>query len=123
MNINPRDNITGIPILDVRRLMRWARAGYFSLDLVRDCLGLSMCQAQTLVEALNAAGYIEKEPTWSDQSGWSLTVKGFALANAKATKPLKRETAERKLAEFMDRVRHVNSSPDFLCRVKKVVLF
>ena len=126
MNISPRDNIAGIPILDARRLMRWARARPFDswgLELVRNCLGLSAWKAQNLVSALRGAGYIEVDPSSPHPSSWRLTVKGYALANAKATKPLTRETAERKLSEFMDRVRHVNSSHDFLYKVKKVVLF
>ena len=75
------------------------------------------------MKALLSAGYVEVDPSSGDESAWHVTIKGHALANAKATRPIKRETAERILAEFMQRVRHVASSPDFLYKVEKVVLF
>jgi predicted nucleotidyltransferase len=42
---------------------------------------------------------------------------------ATAAKPITRMTAERALAEFLDRVRRVGRDPHFLAKVARVVLF
>jgi predicted nucleotidyltransferase len=42
---------------------------------------------------------------------------------ASAAKPLRRTSADQRLAEFLDRVRQVNRDPYWLYRVRKVVLF
>ena len=126
MNIDPHDKIAGIPILVVRELMRWAKANpwdEWGLDLVRNRLELSTQQSLTLVEGLILAGYVEPVKKSNGHAYWRLTLNGSSLATAKASKPLKRETAERILAEFMDRVRQVADSPEFLYKVQQVVLF
>ena len=52
-----------------------------------------------------------------------LTIKGQTLANASAGRLLHRKTAERLLAQFLERVQRVNSTQEFVYRVEHVVLF
>lgn len=54
---------------------------------------------------------------------WRLTLKGNALASAKATRPILRATADRKLREFLERVSVVNSENYFLYRISKIIVF
>src|SRR5207245_2421833 len=42
---------------------------------------------------------------------------------ASAAQPLRRDTAERKVAEFLARVRRINEDDHYLYRVKKVLVF
>ncbi len=50
-------------------------------------------------------------------------MKGGALANALFSEPVSRQSAEKTLSKFLDRVREVNLNSRFLYRVRKVVLF
>jgi predicted nucleotidyltransferase len=59
----------------------------------------------------------------SESPAWSTTIKGNALAMASAAGPVLRKTAERLLAEFLDRVKEVRESDTYLYRVKRVILF
>jgi predicted nucleotidyltransferase len=47
----------------------------------------------------------------------------MTLSSATAAKPVTRATAERALAQFLERVTLVNQDPYFLARVTRVVLF
>jgi hypothetical protein len=58
----------------------------------------------------------------ANQCQWFTTIKGNALASATARKPITRQTADRLIAEFLDRVRQVNTG-DYAYRVKQVIVF
>jgi hypothetical protein len=63
-----------------------------------------------LVKALQADGLIESGAT----GAWSVTQAGRTFSVATAAKPVTRVTAEKALAQFLDRVEHVNRDPHFL---------
>ncbi len=50
-------------------------------------------------------------------------LKGRALANASAARPLLRKTAERLLVQFLNAVQCVNGTQEYVYRVEHVVLF
>jgi predicted nucleotidyltransferase len=54
---------------------------------------------------------------------WTISQAGQALSSATAAKPVTRATAERALAEFLDRADRVNRDPYFLGKAVRVVLF
>src|SRR5664279_1469063 len=54
---------------------------------------------------------------------WSVTQAGRRLSVASAAKPVTRATAEKALAEFLDRVERVNRDSYFLGKAIRVVLF
>ena len=54
---------------------------------------------------------------------WTVNQAGRTFSVATAVKPVKRVTAEKALARFLERVTRVNEEPYFLARVTKVVLF
>jgi len=77
-----------------------------------------------LLETLEQQGFIEKNTSAPGaKRNWKHTIKGGALSNALFSAAVSRRNAERRLSEFMDRVREVNEGGRFLFRVRKVVLF
>lgn len=131
MNIDPSEQLAGLPILEIRRLLRRLKqfhgilylsyGGY--VRLVQEILDISPYQARQVGKALKQERYVERYRGLDNKTYWTTSLKGSALALASAARPLRRATAEKKLAEFLDRVRHVRDSPEFLYKVKKVVVF
>lgn len=77
---------------------------------------LNRCQQ---AKALHAARLIES----AGRGAWVITQAGQTFSSATAAKPITRMTAERALAEFLERARRVDRDPHFLARVARVVLF
>ncbi len=80
-------------------------------------------QAEILLQNLLKLGFVEVSDTAKEPASYKVSVKGRALAMASAAKPFTRATAERKMAEFLERVSQVNNSPDYIYWVSKVVVF
>jgi hypothetical protein len=83
MQINANDTIEGVPILDIRDALRRAPriAGYYP-EFFANRLLIPQKLAREVVAWLAEQDYLElasKRP-----KEWSLTTKGYALANAKA---------------------------------------
>jgi predicted nucleotidyltransferase len=72
-----------------------------------------------LLKALQSEGLIES----SAAGAWSVTQAGRTFSVATAAKPVTRVTAERALAQFLERVARVNHDPYFMGKVVRVVLF
>ena len=68
---------------------------------------------------MEAEGLIEP----SRHGGWTVTQADDALAVATAARPVSRQTAEKALAQFLERVGRVNEDPYFLARVTRVALY
>ena len=68
---------------------------------------------------MEAEGLIEP----SRHGGWTVTQAGDALAVATADRPVSRQTAERALAQFLERAARVNEDPYFLARVMRLALY
>jgi DNA-binding Lrp family transcriptional regulator len=123
MRIRPDDLVVGFPAKQVRKLLRQSDL-FLSVDDVTKVLGLSGKSALQLLKTLEQQGFIKKNTSAPDPNkNWKHTIKGGALSNALFSAPVSRQSAERKLNEFMDRVRDVNEMDRFLYRVRKVVLF
>ena len=123
MRIRPDDLVVDFPARQIRMLLRQS-VEFLSVDDVTKVLGLRGRSALRLLENLEQEGFIEKNTFAPDaKRNWKHTIKGGALSNALFSAPVSRRSAERRLSEFMDRVREVNESGRFLFRVGKVVLF
>jgi len=103
----------------VRRLLRYPG----DVRAVAEVMQISRSRAKQLLEELIGAGYVEPVRDAGRRKLWSTTLAGSALAGASAALPLRRATAERRLAEFLERVRQVNGNEYWLYRVRKIVLF
>lgn len=122
MHIDPADDIAGVPILQVRDLLRRAHGGWFNLADVCRRLAVGEAHARTLVDALVQRGLVEVvdlgEGEW-----WGATIGGNALAMASAAAPVKRATAQRHLDGFLTRVEEANADPELLHWCTRAWLF
>jgi len=123
MRIDSSSTIAGHPSLVVRKLFRRGSGRLWGLALIAEVLGVTPRVAKRTLRDLESLGYIEKREEFHHHDVWENTVKGNSLAMASAARPIRREVAERKLQEFMQRVRHVNANEYFLYRVTKVIVF
>lgn len=123
MNIDPTSQIAGQPALKIRGLLRKWFSSARNERFVAEELSLTNQDAMAVIEQLCRFGYVEPETSHPNGPWWQTTVMGNALALASAARPLRRASAERKLSEFLARVRVVNASPYYLYAVRKVLLF
>jgi predicted nucleotidyltransferase len=123
MRITTDQSIAGYPALQVREFVRKYRFTNFSARAAEAALMLSTEAAANFLSKLADLGYIGKSREQNGNQLFQLTSSGQALANASAAKPIHRKTAARVLAQFLERVHKVNASPEYLFRVKNVVLF
>jgi predicted nucleotidyltransferase len=120
MRINPDDTVGGHPALLVRKLLRQLRHRMrWDVAELEEAAALSAGTGGSLLKALRKQGLIES----AERGLWTVSQAGCTFSVATAAKPITRATAERALAEFLDRVRRVNEDPHFLSKVTKVVLF
>jgi len=124
MYIDPNSKICGKPALVVRSLMRKIGDGNVSVEFIAENLNAGMVNAKRLTEKLIHEGYLEINHQFSSKEKiYCTTLQGNSLSLASAAKPIKRDTADKKLLEFMGRVNIVNSDNYYLYKVKKVVVF
>lgn len=129
MRIQSDQKIAGVPILDVRRALKLMGKGgpdfEVSVYYFEQCLGLPLEKAKAVLDTLVQDGLLTlvKNQSEPDCKFYKQTIRGHALMNAKAAKPLLRASAERILSGFMDRVRAVNANEDYHYTVEYVALF
>jgi predicted nucleotidyltransferase len=131
MRIDPKETIAGIPILDVRKLLRRTRTFGFTEEYVKYSLKLSTDQAAQLIDEMASRGLIKEDKPEDLESMefevteryWENTMAGNRLALATAAKPIKRSTAEKAIKGLLERVEELNSNPHYLWKVDKVIVF
>ena len=123
MNINAKDNYYGIPMVELRKLVkslfRWRR---IEINNFQSLFNTYHEQSKLVIKMLEIDGFIEKVK-YGGAIYFVNTVKGNALAMSSAAKPLKRESANKIVKEFLNRVINVNENDDFLYNVVEVRLF
>ncbi len=125
MRIKSDELVAGYPAKKIRELLRQTDE-FLTVRLVTKVIGVKGRDAVCLLERLESEGFTEKNPVFSrpgDETHWKLTVKGGAVKKALFSAPVSRQTAEKALSEFIDRIRRVNADERFLYRVQKAVLF
>jgi hypothetical protein len=138
MNIDSKADFAGQPMLLVRDLVREIHRRYDGAFDADDwayvfAAGSTGDRDRVLAE-LAARGYVrpagaaedEELPfraRGSDGPVWVLTELGNQLANASAARPLRRASAEKALAGFLDRVDEVEANPLCLHVVTEAILF
>ncbi|MCC6458037.1 MAG: nucleotidyltransferase domain-containing protein [Caldilineaceae bacterium] len=127
MRIEPRETLAGVSMLRIRDLMRWMRGAltFYSSAGIAAFLELSQPQTETVIaELLQRQMIVQDDMVGRDgQPQYRIAPLGVRMAAARATKPIKRATAERLLSEFEARIESVNEEEHFLYRVSRVVLF
>jgi hypothetical protein len=81
--------------------------------------------AGEFLRGLESLGLVEAtEHQHSDgDAGYEITIKGNAFANASASKPIRRSTADIALRHFMERLDRLNASGEYVYRVESAVVF
>ena len=124
MRIDSKEKIAEVPILEVRKLLKYVdNESDWGKNRVTSLLELSPQKANRLLQELERRGYIERGRIFEREQLWRKTLNGSTLGLASAAKPVTRKTADRVYSEFLERVKQVNSDPRFLMKVKKVVVF
>lgn len=125
MRINLNETILGVPNLEIRRLLRRNRDNYhsFDIDYLTEVLEIKAKNARQLVVELVGLEYIELHTPSGVRKTYLNTIKGHAFANATAAKPIKRATANLRVAEFLERIDLVNDDPHVHYLVKHVDIF
>ena len=121
MRIKRNERIAGVPVLKIRDFfnrLNSADGNTFSQDRLCDLFHLSCEEGAQLIKELQDRRFIEET-----EGGYSLTLHGAALSIARCVPPINKEKADSLLADFMDRVREVNESDEYLYRVSGVWLF
>jgi len=123
MRIDPKASIRGIPVLQLRKLVRTLNSRLsWDLETIQAVLSVSPQEAEQVLSALEAA-HLASPRRGKGSKTWTTTARAQAFASATAAKPITRQTAKRELAEFLDRVDRVNSDDRFLAKVTRVILF
>ena len=123
MRIVSDELIASYPALEVRGFLRRYRLTDFHIEAAQDALVLSPRATTIFMNKLKILGFIEELDKWHERRVFRLTIKGQALANASAARPILRKTAERLLDQFLERVQRVNCTQEYVYRVEQVVLF
>ena len=113
MRIDPNGTIGGSPALAVRKTLRYLRGwDQWKVADLEAAAALAPGTGDALVKALRTEGLIEA----SGKGAWAVTQAGRTFSAATAAKPVTRATAEKALAEFLDRVKQVNEDPVLPCQ-------
>ncbi len=108
--------------MTVRAFFRAVSESEWNVEYAAARLRVSRRRAAVVINELLELGYVEALTTEGDL-WYKRSLVGSTLAQASAARPLQRRTAERKLAEFLARVRRINEDEYYLYRVKKVLVF
>ena len=98
------------------------------METAERTLHVTPAEALHALQRLEREGYLIHELVPTATPGrvepvWRTTLKGNQLANASAAKPVRRQTAERALADFLERVEQVNQRDEYVYAVERVILF
>jgi hypothetical protein len=118
MRIDANQKIAGFPAVNIRRLMRETVSGEISLRRVQASLNCSTAVAKKVLADLQREGLIE-----SVAGHRELSLKGSALAQATAAKPLIRHRAERLISELVERAKLINADDAWAYRIEVLVVF
>lgn len=118
MRISADEKIAGYSALKIRKLMRETVGRSITSRYVREMLSCSDSRAARILSQLEKGGFVE-----SVRDYWAATTKGSALAMATAAPPLRRETAERLVADLVGRAHLINGDDTWAYRVEMLVIF
>lgn len=151
MRLRPDTPLAGRTAREIRPIMRQFRDGSFTAGRLAEDLELTDADAAEVVSGLLRDGLIEaigrgemspfrpaRDPEREHHIDVHLfgdvatkeapiclcaTTEGLAVANASFARPVKRETAQRNLDAFLDRVTVLNTDPSSMVWVKAAWLF
>ncbi len=123
MRLNSKDNISGFPILTVRKFLR--NSG-FSTDInsIKYFFKTeSDKKPKSFLKALIENELVAFEKESEGKNYYTITDKGSTLSKATARKPIFRSTADRLISKFINRLKTVRDKDYYLFKVKKATIF
>jgi hypothetical protein len=125
VQIKKGDRIAGVPIEEVRRLVReiGGLEGDFTVDDVRRRLQISTKAAGRLLVELAKLGFAEQVAQTSRRRAFRWTDEVGRLASARLGPPLHRHTAERLVHQVVARARVINANDAYAFVVRRLELF
>lgn len=121
MRLDLTETFAGVPARRMRDVLRRAGSRWVTPYWLAHATGTSDDQADNLVDTLVSRGLIERDED-EDEDVVKLTEQGIAFSQA-SLNTVTRNTADRVLREFLDRVRALNADKDALYQVPEVVIF
>jgi len=121
MRISRHQVICGVPAFDLRAAFRRLSYGWTALDLA-GLLKASEEEAEEILGALVAEGFAEPDLLFGGQY-FRLTLRGGALAEASALKPVQRRKADELVAEAVERAKQINADDRELYQVSRLWVF
>lgn len=125
MRLVKTDVIAGLPAPAARAFLRRTRFADFDEEWALSLLSShGAAGPHSTLLGLEAAGYIERA-TYShgNHRWWRTTTLGNALAMASFGKPITRKTADRLVAEMVERAKAYNADPTKPCFVQRLRIF
>ncbi len=123
MQITASQVIAGYPAIKARDFLRKHLLTGLSAERIQSSLSVSPQDARGFLSKLLDTGLIKESRMHDGHSFFDLTDYGVRLAYASASKPIYRETADRLLSDFMERVHTVNATAEYLFWVSEAILF
>ncbi|MGY4500892.1 putative nucleotidyltransferase [Bradyrhizobium sp. GM24.11] len=126
MKVSKSDTLAGHPLIKVRDLLRPYRQGAITAKDVETVLGVSVTEAEAVLQAMIAAGFIEpKSEQRADETDLLFTVTdlGSRLCVARFVKRITREKADALVRDMLERVTEINGRDELVLRVKRVRAF
>lgn len=112
MRVSKTDSIAGLPAALARAIARKFRGREGVSEVAADLLNGTEFELGAVFAGLETAGYLEKVRVDDDGDvWWDTTIQGNALAMASFGKPISRKTADRLVAELLERARDYNAGP------------
>jgi hypothetical protein len=121
VHVVPGDSLFGVGVVALRDAFRTLQGRTFNSAAVGELLELDAQVAGELFATLLEEGFVRSAERGADE--FVATIRGNALANATARKPVKRAVAARNLNALIERAIEVNANPDFLHWVDRIVVF
>lgn len=113
----------GYSLLEIGKFMREIEGLSWKPNFVAARFKIEQKAAAKLVQVMLLDGLVAKVYPQSNSEKYEVTNKGLTLGMDTAGPPLKRATAERLVAKFLERVERVNNDPDLLCCIDEVAAF
>lgn len=112
MRVLKTDLVAGLPAELARAIVRKFRGREMVAEAVADLLADTGYELDEVFAGLETSGFMEKVRVDNDGDvWWDTTIQGNALAMASFGKPISRKTAERLVAELLERARAYNADP------------
>jgi len=124
LRIKSSDKISGFPILTVRKFLRSSSGFLIDINFIKYFLKNDQYEkSDSFLKAVLENKLIKFEKRSKNIDYFIITDKGNTLAKATARKPILRNTAERKIKEFVVRVIEVRDNNYYLFKVKQAAIF